>query len=122
MTSTNQMTNRTESQHAEHLRPVVDEIMQHVVAGDLAHWQLKSTEAITKMFGHAFKRGGLDAVDGLVEDLNVLLSARGSTYLLAPGASCIMDPEEVAEALMIYYQLADGGDLVCNQWIPLETP
>src|SRR6516162_6687520 len=93
----------SKTDHAAHLASVVDEITSHSESASLFDWNLDENGAISKVFNYAFKFGGLDEVDGLIEDLNSLLLARGAQYILKPGAACQLNSDGEPEALMVYY-------------------
>ncbi|PWU03253.1 MAG: hypothetical protein C5B53_00695 [Candidatus Melainabacteria bacterium] len=109
-----------EGNHAEHLACVVDEITKHTASGNLFNWDPDENGKISKVFNYAFKYGGLDEVDELIEDINGLLLAKGAEFILKSGAACLMDADGAPDSLMLYYQKPGGGNPVCNQWITIE--
>jgi len=106
--------------HSVHIASVVEEIASRGQAGSLFEWNPDANGAISKMFNCAFKSGGLDEVDGLIEEINTLLLQKGATFVFTPGAACQMDADGKPDSLMVYYQKSGGHNPICNQWITLE--
>jgi len=114
--------NQTEDKpdYLKHLDCVVKEIAESTARPDPFAWVPDENGCMSKMFNYAFRLGGLDEVDELIELINSNLLAKKATFVLKSGAACEMSAEGEPESLMVYYQRPGGNTPVFNQWISLE--
>ena len=112
--------NTDKSDYLKHLDCVVNEIAESTARPDPFAWVPDENGCMSKMFNRAFKLGGLDEVDALIEMINSKLLAKKTRFVLKSGVACAMSIGGEPESLMVYYQRPEGNTPVFNQWISLE--